>query len=145
MAVKVINNTSKVFNDISKKKAPMFINAVLDIIEQQSTFRAPIAYGLLVNSKFRNSAVSNGICTGSVGYMTDYAYYLNGNEEYTPLWKPKPAPKYGKNAVGRFGPNVPIAPAMGYNPNARPSFLTSSLESPEAQADLKKAIDIFRV
>lgn len=143
MAVKVVNNFAKFRKEVEKKKAPMFINAVLDIIDQQSTFRAPIAYGNLVNSKFRNVTTTAGGVIGSIGYMAEYAYYLNGNEKYTPLWKPKPAPKYGKNAVGRFGPNVPIAPAMGYNPDARPSFLTSALESPEAQADLKKVTKVF--
>lgn len=143
MAIKVVNNFSKFRKTVEQKKAPMFINAVLDIIDQQSTFRAPIAYGTLVNSKFRNVTTSGHVVTGAIGYMVEYAYYLNGNEEYTPLWKPKPAPKYGKNSVGRFGPNVPVAPAMGYNPNARPSFLTSALEDPEAQADLQKVKKIF--
>lgn len=145
MAVKVVNNFAKFRKNVSAKKAPMFINAVLDIIDQQSTFRAPIAYGNLVNSKFRHVTNFNGRIQGTFGYMTEYAAYLNGDENYTPLWKPKPAPKYGRGNTGKYGPMQPIAPAMGYNPNARPSFLTSSLESEEAQADIKAAMKAFKV
>ena len=138
MAVKVINNSSKVFGDISKKKAPMFINAVLDIIDQNATFHAPIAYSNLVNSKFRNLINHDNKVSGTLGFIANYAVHLNGDGTYKPVWKPKPPPKYGNAKRG-------IAPAPSWNPQAKPGFLTEALDSPEAQADLRKAINIFRV
>jgi len=136
MAIKVVNNFSKFRKTVEQKKAPMFINAVLDIIDQQATFYAPIAYGALVNSKFRNVTNVNGRLQGTLGFMVNYALPLNGDGTYKPAWKPRPAPKYGNIKRG-------IAPAMGYNPQAKSGFLSDALEPPEAQADLEKAIRIF--
>ena len=138
MAVKVVNNTRKVFDGITKKKTPMFLNAVLDIIDQQATFYAPIAYSTLINSKFRNvTNLAGSGWQGTFGFLSNYAIHLNGDGTYKPSWKPKPPPKYGNIKKG-------IAPAPAWNPRAKPGFLTDALSSPEAQADLKRAIDIFR-
>ncbi|QAY17967.1 neck protein [Pseudoalteromonas phage C7] len=136
MTVKVVNNFAKFRKEVKQKKAPMFINAVLDIIDQQSTYRAPIAYGKLVNSKFRSLTTVGGRLQGTLGFMANYALPLNGDGTYIPKWKPRPAPKYGNKKQG-------IPPAMGYNPQAKPGFLSDALESPEAQADLKKVIKVF--
>jgi len=138
MAVKVVNNFAKFRKNVEAKKAPMFINAVLDIIDQQATFYAPIAYGNLVNSKFRHVTNFNGHIQGTFGFLANYAIHLNGDGTYKPKWKPKPAPKYGNVKRG-------IAPAMGYNPQAKSGFLTTALDSPEAQADLKQAKQAFKV
>lgn len=136
MTIKVVNNFSKFRKTVEQKKAPEFINAVLNIIDQQATFYAPIAYDNLVNSKFRNVTNAGGRVQGALGYIAEYSLALNGDGTYKPVWKPRPAPKYGNKKQG-------IPPAMGYNPQAKPGFLSEALDSPEAQADLKKAIRIF--
>lgn len=137
MAVKVVNNFAKFRKNVEVKKAPMFINSILDIVDQHATFGAPIAYGNLVNSKFRHVTNFNGRIQGTLGFLANYALYLNGDGTYKPVWKPRPAPKYGNASRG-------IPPAMGYNPQAKPGFLTTALDSPEAQADIKAAMKAFK-
>lgn len=127
------------------RKAVQFVQAVINDAGILSKTKAPLAYGLLVNSQSMDYVKSETIYVGALSYNTEYAVYLNGNEDYTPLWKPKPAPKYGRNAVGRYGPQQPIAPAMGYNPEARPRFLEYGFESPEALAMIEANEKILKI
>jgi len=129
------------------RKAQQFVQAVVSDAGILSKTKTPEAYGLLVNSQQQDFEKRGS--TGYVGvlsYNTFYAEYLNGNDEYTPLWKPKPAPKYGrKGNTSKYGPVAPMAPAMGYNPNARPRFLEYGFESPEAKTMIKANEAIIKI
>lgn len=143
-ANKVLGNIRKAVDTIDKK-SQQFVQAVVSDAGILSKTKAPLAYGLLVNSQSQDFVdISKGYI-GALSYNTEYAVYLNGNEEYTPLWQPKPAPKYGRNSVGRYGPQQPIAPAMGYNPEARPRFLEYGFESPEAKTMIEANEAIFKI
>lgn len=85
---------------------------------------APIAYGTLVNSQYMRIFKQSGNMYVEVGYLTDYAQYLEGTPQNPAVWSPKPAPKYGY--AGR-------APANAWNPQAKPAFLRTAFESQDAQ------------
>ena len=127
------------------RKAQQFVQAVVNDAGILSKTKAPLAYGLLVNSQSIDYVKSETIYVGALSYNTEYAVYLNGNEDYTPLWKPKPAPKYGRNTVGRYGPQQPIAPAMAWNQEARPRFLEYGFESPEAKSMIEANEKILKI
>ena len=46
----VKDNMKRIFKDISQKKAPQFVNAVIFIGENHSKELAPLEFSLLVNS-----------------------------------------------------------------------------------------------
>lgn len=127
------------------RKAVQFVQAVINDGGILSKTKAPLAYGLLVNSQSMDYVKSETIYVGALSYNTEYAVYLNGNEDYTPLWKPKPPPKYGRGSVGRYGPQQPIAPAMAWNPEARPRFLEYGFESPEALSMIEANEKILKI
>jgi hypothetical protein len=87
---------------------------------------APLEYGVLINSAFRRIEGSKelgwrGIC----GFTASYAYYLHGDQSYTPLWKPV-APE------NKEGP--------GWNPFATPRFLELGFIGPLAKEDIQRII-----
>lgn len=145
---KVKANTKKVFADIRTKKASQFMNAVISIGVNHAKELTPIAYSNLINSIVTDVNIEGARVTGSVSYMANYAIYLNGDETYTPLWKPVPLPKYeikgGKsNELREITQAQPGAPAT--NMDAKPRFLNRGFEDPESESLIKQAIDIFRV
>ena len=146
-----VKNANQVKGNLRKavakidKKAVRFVQAVVSDAGILSKTKAPLAYGLLVNSQQQDFIKRSGSYVGALSYNTFYAGYLNGNDVYTPLWKPKPPPKYGKSSVGRFGPNQPIAPATAWNPEARPRFLEYGFESAEAKQMIKANEAILKI
>lgn len=147
-----VKNANKVKGNLRKavtkidKKAVQFVQAVVSDAGILSKTKTPEAYGLLVNSQQQDFRKLNTRYIGELSYNTFYAEYLNGNEEYTPLWKPKPAPKYGrKGNASKYGPVAPMAPAMGYNPNARARFLEYGFESAEAKTMIEANEAILKI
>lgn len=122
----VKQNMKRIFKDISEKKAPQFVNAVLSIGENHSKELAPVEFSLLVNSIIKNIDITGMITRGSLSYNTGYAAAL----EFRTDWKPR-RPEFKK------GP--------AWNPQAEPHFLMKGFEDPESRALIKKAEDIFRV
>jgi len=144
----VKDNMKRIFKDISEKKAPQFVNAVISIGVNHAKELTPIAYSNLINSIITDVNISSGMVTGSVVYNANYAVYLNGTETYTPLWKPKPLPKYEikggrSNDLRVITQSRPGAPAT--NMQARPRFLNRGFEDSESVALIKRAEDIFKV
>jgi hypothetical protein len=86
----------------------------------------PEEYGTLINSKFRR--IEGSAKTGWVGicgFTAAYAYYLHGDQSYTPLWNPvKPEDKDGP----------------GYNPSAHPRFLELGFIGPLAKPEIQRII-----
>jgi len=124
MSLKVTNKT-KQFEQQIKRKAKLFVNAVLSSAGAISTNYAPIAYGALRNSQYSKVMTGEYKITGELGYTVNYAAALNNNKN----WKPKPPPKYGNKKRG-----IPSAPA--WNANATPQFLNKGFESREARESI---------
>lgn len=122
----VKQNMKRIFKDISEKKAPQFVNAVLSIGENHSKELAPVEFSLLVNSIIKNINVSGKTTTGSLSYNTKYAAAL----EFRIDWKPRP-------------PSNKRGPA--WNPQAEPHYLKKGFEDPTSLAAIKKAEEIFKV
>ena len=144
----VKQNMKRVFKDISDKKAPQFINAVLSIGVAHSKELTPISYSNLINSIVVDTEIEATGVVGSVMYMADYAVYLNGTDTYTPLWKPRPLPKdvvkgTRKRKDGTYA--TPDAGAPATNMDAKPRFLNRGFEDPESVQLIKQAQEIFKV
>ncbi len=87
---------------------------------------APMEYGTLINSAFRRVVGSNqmgwkGVC----GFTVAYAYYLHGDDTYTPSWSPR-APE------DKEGP--------AWNPFATPKFLELGFVGPLAIDETERII-----
>lgn len=119
-------NYKRTFKDITEKKAPQFIAAVMSIGENHSKELAPLEYGTLVNSITNDITIKESRVTGVLAYNTLYAVIL----ENKPGWKPRP-------------PDMKAGPA--WNPRAEPHFLRKGFEDPESRADIKRAEDIFKI
>ena len=93
---------------------------------------APMEYGTLINSAFRRIEGSAkmgwaGIC----GFTAAYAYYLHGDQTYTPLWNP-------------VAPEDKEGPA--WNPFAKPRFLELGFTGPLAVDDIQRIIkDSYKI
>lgn len=125
-ANQVKSKMRQTFKDIADNKAPQFVHAVISIGAAESKFYAPVEYSTLVNSQMMNVTQSGSQIIGEVSFNTDYAAYLEFNQN----WKPRP--------VGdKKGP--------AWNPNARPGFLRWGFESPESQRAIEQAEKIFKV
>lgn len=134
MSLKIKNNTKK-FEQQFKRKAKLFINAVLSNAGTISTYYSPLAYGNLRNSQYSKVTSGQYKFTGELGYTVNYAAALNNRTD----WKPKPPPKYGNKKQG-----IPSAPA--WNANATPQFLNKGFESQQARAEINElAINILGV
>lgn len=119
-------NMKRIFKDISEKKAPQFVNAVLSIGQAHSRELAPIEFSLLVNSVIRDVDVTSMIVSGTLSYNTKYAAAL----EFRMDWKPRP-------------PSMKKGPA--WNPKAKPGFLRKGFNDPESRSDIKRAEKIFKI
>jgi len=128
------DNMKRTFKDISDKKAPQFVSAVLSIGENHSKELAPVAYSFLINNIIKDLNVSGSKVTGTLTYAQNYAAAL----EFRTDWKPKPPPKYGNKKKG-------IAPAPAWNPNATPHYLKRGFEDQESQALIKRVEGIFKI
>lgn len=118
-------NMKRVFKDISDKKAPQFINAVLSIGAANSKELTPMEYGTLINSQLVNVDILGDKVTGSVSFNTNYAAALELGK-----WKPVAA-------VNKEGP--------ADNMKATPHFLRKGFESSESKAQIKQAEKIFKI
>jgi len=121
----VKQNMKRVFKDISDKKAPKFIHAMLSIGWTASIEFAPVEYGTLRNSVTMWVDVTNDKVSGELMYNTDYAAALEFG-----AWKPVAA-------VNKKGPADNMA--------ATPHFLRKGFESSESQSQIKQAEKIFKV
>ncbi len=119
-------NMKRVFKDIESKKAVQFVTAVVNIGASESKEYTPIEYSTLINSQIVDVTAGNNMVIGSVSFNTDYAAFLENNEK----WNPRPV-------SAKKGPAANLA--------ATPHFLQKGFESPQSQAAIKKAIDIFKV
>lgn len=141
-------NIKRVFKDIANKKAPQFVTAVVNHGVAASKELTPIAYANLINSIVINFDVVNGKATGEVFYMADYALYLNGSETYTPLWKPRKAPKYAVTGTRKRKDGTYATPDVGApadNMDATPRFLNRGFEDPENVQVFEKMKEIFKI
>ncbi len=134
MGIKVVNKFSEAFEEV-EARSKAFISAVMAGAAARSRDMAPIAYSDLVNSQVMSVTVNGTKVTGSLGYLVDYAKYLEGTPEKPASWKPKPPPKYGYKGK---------PPAHAWNPNARPAFLRLAFESSEAQREIEQLKAIFK-
>lgn len=93
---------------------------------------APLEYGTLINSAFRRIEGSSKMgWVGVCGFTASYAYYLHGDQTYTPLWKPV-APE------NKEGP--------GYNPFAVPRFLELGFIGPLSKPTIERIIkDSYKI
>jgi hypothetical protein len=149
-AAAVRKNMGRIFKDINEKKAPQFVNLVLSIGLLHSKELTPIAFGDLINSAFTDVDVNtfNGTIVGRLTYVASYAAALNGDETFSPLWKPRPLPKYEvkggrKLKDGSTSVAAPGAPAT--NMNAKPKFLNRGFEDATSVTAIKRAEQIFKV
>lgn len=147
-AAAVRGNFKRIFEDINEKKAPQFVNAVLSIGLNHSKELTPIAFGNLINSAFTAVDSFEGSVVGRVTYNAEYALALNGDETFSPLWKPVPLPKYAvkggrSNELMQITQSRPGAPAT--NMDAKPRFLNRGFEDPESVASIKRAEKIFKI
>ena len=121
----VRSNMKSIFKDISDKKAPKFVQAVLSIGYTASRELTPVEYSTLANSVIMNVNVNMSGVDGELFYMANYAAALEfGN------WKPVAA-------ANKEGP--------ADNMQAEPHFLRKGFESSESQAAIKRAKSIFKV
>ena len=130
MPVKGVNevkrNMKKVFKDIKDNKAVQFVKIVVDIGASESKLYTPIEYSTLINSQQTEVNVNATAVIGSVSFNTDYAAYLEFNEDWSP-----------RAVSQKKGPSANLA--------ATPHFLRKGFESSSSQNAIKKAVDIFKV
>lgn len=122
-------NMRRTFKDISDKKAPQFVAAVLSIGENRSKEFAPVEYGALVNSIVKDVTRQGDKVKGFLSYgggSVNYAAIL----ELKTDWKPRPV-------------SMKAGPAT--NMNATPHYLRRGFEDPESQSLIKEAEKIFKV
>lgn len=86
---------------------------------------APIEYGTLINSAFRNISETPNGWRGVCGFTVYYALPLHGSDTYTPLWNPRP-------------PEDKKGPA--WNPFATPRFLELGFTGPLAVDEIQQII-----
>ena len=123
MPVKRTNNSKALLSKI-EKKARLTMRTVLAGARARSDEKAPLEYGELVNSGYEKIEVSGYKVHGEIGYISDYAAYLNN----TTNWKPRPI-------------NMKKGPSE--NLNATPHFLDyHGFESPEARSEIENDIKI---
>lgn len=147
----VVTNEMKSFiNTVKDKKIPQLLNAIGAAAGARSDYYTPLAYGLLVNSRYMRVYDKKETWHLEVGYMAAYAPYLNGTDTHTRLWKPKPPPKYGTKGIGtaaqQRSKDIPKKKpqANSWNPSAKPRFLDYyGFESPEAQQDIELTIKVI--
>lgn len=146
MPVKRTDSSKKLFAKI-ERQAKLTMHLILDGAGARSDEKTPVAWSNLVNSRYKTVTYSAGNITGELGYLADYAKYLNGTKDYTPLWKPRPLPKYEIKGIGtitqRKNGTVPEARAgaPATNMSATPRFLDwHGFESPEAKAEIENDI-----
>ena len=118
-------NMKRVFKDISDKKAPQFINAVLSIGAANSKELTPMEYSTLVNSQIINVEKLGEKVVGFVSFNTNYAAALEFG-----VWRPRP---------------VSMKEGPAANMDAKPHFLREGFESPESKAAIKQAQEIFKL
>ena len=136
-----VKNANQVKGNLRKavakidKKAVQFVQAVVNDAGILSKTKAPLAYGLLVNSQHQDFEKRNTRYTGILSYNTLYASILNDGKY---KWRPKPPAKYGNAKKG-------IAPATAWNPEATPHYLEYGFESAEAKQMIKANEAILKI
>tara|TARA_R110002096_G_scaffold144799_2_gene302067 strand:- start:449 stop:841 length:393 start_codon:yes stop_codon:yes gene_type:complete len=125
-ADQVRKNMGRVFKDISDKKAPQFISAVMSIGLNHSKEMQYIEFSTLINSARSDIKKSRSGIVGVVSYNTNYAVFLENNEKLNP----RP-------------PSMKKGPA--FNPNAKPHALRRGFQDQESVALIKKAEQIFKI
>lgn len=117
------------------RKAVQFVQAVVNDAGILSKTKAPLAYGLLVNSQSQDFMKGNTSYSGVLSYNTLYAGALNNPKT---KWMPRPPAKYGNAKKG-------IAPATAWNPDAEPRFLEYGFESEQAKAMIKANMELLKI
>ena len=136
-----IKNANKVRGNLRKavakidSKAVQFVQAVVSDAGILSKTKAPLAYGLLVNSQQQDFSKGGTSYIGTLSYNTLYASILNDGKY---KWKPKAPAKYGSKKKG-------IAPATAWNPEAAPRFLEYGFESPEAKTMIDANMELLKI
>lgn len=121
MPVKRTDNSKKLFAKI-ERQAKLTMHLILDGARARSDEKAPLEYGNLVNSGYKKVGTNSMSVTGEIGYIADYAAFLNN----TTNWKPRPINMKAGHAT---------------NMNATPHFLDyHGFESPEAKAEIENDI-----
>lgn len=133
MPVKHTNKMKGFIRNVTQKKAPQVLNAIGSAAGIRGDAHTPIAYSTLINSRFMNVFNNGSTWVLELGYNTAYAARLHNNTD----WSPRRPPKYGQD--GSRGGAV-IAPAQGWNPDAKPFWLRDAFESQESKQDIQKTI-----
>lgn len=121
MPVKRTDNSKALLAKI-EQKARTTMHIVLAGARARSDERAPLEYGTLVNDGYEKVDVIGYKVHGEVGYISDYAAFLNN----TTNWKPRP---------------IEMKKGPATNMNATPHFLDyHGFESPEAKAEIENDI-----
>lgn len=121
MSVKRTDNSKALLAKI-EQKAKTTMHIILSGARARSDEKAPLEYGNLVNSGYEKVDVIGYRVHGELGYIADYAAFLNN----TTNWKPRPI-------EAKKGPAT--------NMNAAPHFLDyHGFESPEARAEIENDI-----
>ncbi len=119
-------NMGRIFKDISEKKAPQFVNAVLSIGMNHAKEMQYIEYSTTVNSARTDVTIKNGGVFGIGSFNTSYAIYLENNTKLKP-----------RLVSEKAGPAT--------NMNAKPHALRRGFEDAESRAAIKKAESIFKI
>lgn len=136
-----IKNANKVRGNLRKavakidRKAVQFVQAVVSDASILSKTKAPLAYGLLVNSQQQDFSKGSTSYIGTLSYNTLYASILNDGVY---KWKPKAPAKYGSEKKG-------IAPATAWNPEATPRFLQYPFESEEGKTMIDANMELLKI
>lgn len=109
------------------KKAAQFVVAVINDAGILSKTKAPIEFGLLINSQQSEFTKGATTYTGELSYNTVYASILNDGVY---KWKPRPV-------ANKKGPS--------WNPNAEPHFLEYGFESPEAKQMIEANKEMLKI
>lgn len=100
-----------------------FTEGVVSIAKVESMKLAPLEYGTLRNSQYGRVVNEGGKIVGKMGFMANYANYLNGVEgQPLPNWSPR-------RIEDKKGPAT--------NMNAVPGFITLGFESDASKAAIK--------
>lgn len=121
MPVQTVNNT-KVFRKRVELATERSLTAIAAVVLSRAKYYVPIDTSALINSDFREVSKTESGSTLTVGFVQNYALAMHERLD----WQPRLPGTGGKPATS------------GYNPNARPKFLTRGVE--ESEQDIQRII-----
>lgn len=122
----VKENVVKALVKIATKKTQEGLTALAYAIGGNADFYVPVDTNNLMNSREINVVKTASGYRAVIGYYSEYATYLHGNEALTPVWNPRPVPSPGKKTGG-------------YNASATPQWIPRGLADTDVMQVLKDA------